>query len=255
MSVTLVYEPDVRLIAVTHLADLLGRFTDCSGWHTDAPSDGEELIEFAGRQCYESWKNPSGRNNAAYIDHIISVGHSSVLEHAIATFRFAGVSRSWSHEAVRHRHLSVSQLSQRYVDSSQIAFVVPPAIRGDERMEKEFRTICQASLDSYNDLVLDLHQKFAPVEDHTLRRKLAREAARSVLPNCAETRIVLTGNLTAWRWFVKRRATKEADAEMCEVACKVIDLLKEAYPNVFADFMEFRAESDGRRYFFTEREK
>jgi thymidylate synthase (FAD) len=244
-------QPEVTLLATTcWVAEELPE--DAAAWTTDAASDGEKLIEFAGRSCYRSWANPSGKSNAEYIEHILSVGHLSVCEHAQATLRFAGVSRSWSHEAVRHRHLSVSQESQRYVSAEEIAFVIPPAIRGLSGAEREFRIGCGAAHVTYCILLEQLERRYDDVSDSTLKKKLCREAARSVLPNATETRLVLTGNLTAWRWFCIRRASQEADAEMCEVACRVVEILQGVAPSVFSDFERQVSEKDGRVYYATE---
>src|SRR5262245_62842939 len=103
--------PKVRPIGWTHFAP-----PDDVDWSTDADG-GEALAEFAGRACYQSWSkpNPATATNATYLAHILEVGHLSVLEHGTATFYLTGVSRSLSHEFVRHRHFSYSQLSQRYV--------------------------------------------------------------------------------------------------------------------------------------------
>ena len=85
-------------------------------WSTDADG-GQALLEFAGRACYQSWSkpNPKTATNAGYLQHIIDVGHFSVLEHASVSFYITGISRSCTHELIRHRHFSYSQLSQRYV--------------------------------------------------------------------------------------------------------------------------------------------
>ena len=99
-------------------------------------SDGEHLAEFAGRLCYMSQRNPAGRATREYLVNILKQGHGSVLEHANYSLLLEGISRSLTHELVRHRAgFAYSQLSQRYVDESQAAFVVPPAIIGDEGLE------------------------------------------------------------------------------------------------------------------------
>lgn len=86
-------------------------------WSTDADG-GPALVEFAGRACYQSWSKPNPRTatNESYLRHVIEVGHLSVLEHASATFYITGISRSCTHELIRHRHFSYSQLSS---DSSR----------------------------------------------------------------------------------------------------------------------------------------
>ena len=95
-------------------------------WFSDTRSGADLLPEVAGRLCYMSFRNPRPGGNKAYIGHILEAGHGSVLEHSVFGFILTGVSRSLTHELVRHRHLSYSQLSQRYVDESDVAFVVPP---------------------------------------------------------------------------------------------------------------------------------
>src|SRR5262245_15431212 len=103
-------------------------------------TDGERLAEFAGRLCYMSQHNPAKRDTREYLENIKKQGHGSVLEHATYSLLFEGVSRSLTHELVRHRAgFAYSQLSQRYVDESQAAFVIPPAVIGDEALETAWR--------------------------------------------------------------------------------------------------------------------
>src|SRR5207244_5056183 len=93
-------------------------------WQGDS-SPGERLAEFAGRICYMSQHNPANRSTAEYLENIKKQGHGSVLEHAVYVLLIEGISRSCSHELVRHRAgFGYSQLSQRYVDESHAAFVV-----------------------------------------------------------------------------------------------------------------------------------
>jgi thymidylate synthase (FAD) len=96
-------------------------------WETDADG-GQALAEFAGRACYQSWDkpNPATATNRGYLRHILEVGHLSVLEHGTVSMYLTGVSRSMTHELVRHRHFSYSQLSQRYVPERDAAVVVLP---------------------------------------------------------------------------------------------------------------------------------
>lgn len=99
-------------------------------WNSDTDNASEHLVEIAGRLCYMSFAKPRPGGNQAYINHILEVGHGSVLEHAVYSMIFTGVSRSLTHELVRHRAgMSYSQLSQRYVDESDCAFVRPPGIK------------------------------------------------------------------------------------------------------------------------------
>src|SRR3977135_3546530 len=106
-------------------------------WQGSA-SAGERLAEVAGRMCYRGQHNPANRSTAEYLENIKKQGHGSVLEHAVYVLLVEGISRSCSHELVRHRAgVGYSQISQRYVDESHAAFVMPPAVAGDVRLEEE----------------------------------------------------------------------------------------------------------------------
>ncbi|MHB8340107.1 MAG: FAD-dependent thymidylate synthase [Mycobacteriales bacterium] len=206
-------------------------------WDTDADG-GEALAEFAGRACYQSWSKPNAATatNAGYLRHILEVGHLSVLEHGSVTFYLTGVSRSLTHELIRHRHFSYSQLSQRFVPERDAAMVEPDVIAADPALHATFLRATQAALAAYDELLAGLESKFADVGQATLRRKQARQAARAVLPNATETRIVVTGNYRAWRHFIAMRATEQADVEIRELAVAVLRELVRLAPNVFGDF-------------------
>ena len=206
-------------------------------WETDADG-GQALAEFAGRACYQSWKkpNPATATNAGYLRHILEVGHLSVLEHGTVTFYLTGVSRSLTHELIRHRHFSYSQLSQRYVPERNAAMVEPDVIADDPELHARFVAATEASLAAYTELLEGLEKRFADVSNATLRRKQARQAARSVLPNATETKIVVTGNYRAWRHFVAMRASEHADVEIRELAVACLRELQRIAPNAFADF-------------------
>jgi thymidylate synthase (FAD) len=206
-------------------------------WSTDTDG-GQALAEFAGRACYQSWRkpNPTTATNAGYLRHILEVGHLSVLEHGTVSFYLTGVSRSLTHELVRHRHLSFSQLSQRYVPERNAAMVEPEVIARDPELHQRFLTAAAASQQAYTELLAGLEQRFADEPNATLRRKQARQAARSVLPNATETRIVVTGNYRAWRHFIAMRATEHADVEIRALAVECLRQLQKVAPNVFSDF-------------------
>src|ERR1700754_537372 len=116
-------------------------------WSTDADG-GAALAEFAGRACYQSWKkpNPATATNAGYLKHILEVGHLSVIEHANATFYITGVSRSLTHELIRHRHFSFSQLSQRYVPAGEAVMVEPAVIADDPLLHDIFVAATESSV-------------------------------------------------------------------------------------------------------------
>lgn len=206
-------------------------------WDTDTGSCGEHLVEVAGRLCYMSFAKPRPGGNKAYIGHILEVGHGSVLEHAVFSMIFTGVSRSLTHELVRHRAgMSYSQLSQRYVDESDCAFVVPPGITLASKSGAWWASCMGKALGQYQALIESLEGNFAHIEDKTLRRKRARETARSVLPNCTETKIFVTGNARAWRHFLELRGSIHADAEIQRLAIAVLEVLQAESPNIFGDY-------------------
>lgn len=205
-------------------------------WRGDG-SDGERLAEFAGRLCYMSQRNPANRTTAEYLENIKKQAHGSVLEHANYSLLLEGVSRSLTHELVRHRAgFAYSQLSQRYVDESVADFVVPPAIIGDDSLESAWRAQMEEAQKTYVALVDQLLQRYSWVDDKVHRRKMAREAARGVLPNSTETKIVVTGNVRAWRTMLELRAGEGAELEIRRLAVAVIRVLQKEAPAFFSDF-------------------
>ena len=209
-------------------------------------TDGEKLAEFAGRLCYMSQKNPASRATREYLENIKKQGHGSVLEHANYSLLLEGVSRSLTHELVRHRAgFAYSQLSQRYVDESEANFVVPPAIVGDQMLEKEWRAQIDEAQRSYVRLVEHLMERYGWVADKVHRRKMSREAARGVLPNSTETKIVVTGNARAWRTMLELRSSEGAELEIRRCAVAIIKMLFEESPAFFSDFEIYQA--DDRR--------
>jgi len=208
-----------------------------AGWSTDSPVPGEILPEIAGRLCYMSFARPRPGGNSAYLTHIKEVGHGSVLEHAVWNFIIVGVSRSFTHELVRHRAgFGYSQLSQRYVDESVADFVEPDCIADDPELHAVWLAAVEHAQDAYVKLVGGLQAKFTAVEDKTLRRKLARQAARSVLPNATETKIFVTANARALRHFIELRCNEHAETEIRIVAAAMLDILKKEAPNLFGDY-------------------
>ncbi len=206
-------------------------------------SDGERLAEFAGRLCYMSQRNPANRTTHDYLENIKRQGHGSVLEHANYSVLLEGVSRSLTHELVRHRAgFAYSQLSQRYVDESQANFVVPPAIVGDEALERAWREQVEDAQRAYVGLVEQLMERYGWVADRVHRRKMAREAARGVLPNSTETKIVVTANARAWRTMLELRSSEGAEMEIRRMALAALRLLQSEAPAFFSDFEFYQAE-------------
>lgn len=201
---------------------------------SEVPEGCDELAEFAGRACYQSWErpNPETATNAKYLANIIKQAHFSVLEHASATFYVTGVSRALTHELIRHRHLSFSQLSQRFCKPEGDP-VLHPAFRelafpDNEQSETAVKQAAWNAYLTYQDLYESLRAQGFSVKE-------SREAARMVLPNAQETRIVVTGNMRAWREMLQKRLSPSADAEIREMAEQVLGHLKSLAPNTFAD--------------------
>lgn len=210
-------------------------------WLGDS-TDGEKLTEFAGRLCYMSQSNPAERTTHDYLKNIFKSAHGSVIEHANYSLLIQGVSRSLTHEWVRHRAgWAYSQLSQRFVDEKHVGFVIPPALLGPASDKEshiamlKFRQACEEASEKYAALSDLLYTKFKDYPDKTMRRKKAREAARCVLPNATETKIVMTANVRAWRTVLGIRGDPHADAEINRLARACATLLKAETPNFFQD--------------------
>ena len=240
-AITILRDPRVYLVGrqtvdEQALASFLADH-DVRRWSTDTEEAGEKLVEVAGRLCYMSFAKPRPGGNAAYLGHIMEVGHGSVLEHAVFNLIIAGVSRSFTHELVRHRAgFGYSQLSQRFVDESACAFVEPDAIAEDPELHRAWLDAVRASQRAYRLLADGLAAKYSHLDDKTLRRKKAREAARSVLPNATETKIFVTANARALRHFIEMRADPAADVEIRKVAVAILRLLQAESPNLFGDY-------------------
>lgn len=194
--------------------------------------DIDALGEFAGRACYQAWSlpNPGTHENEDYLANIQRQGHFSVLEHGSVTFYVEGVSRSLTHELERHRHLSYSELSQRYVDMADIDIVIPPIFRDDPEAVAILQDVLAFSKEAYGQLVEIAESKGA-------KRKEQRQAARYALPN-VETRLVVTGNLRAWRDMLSKRWHVAADAEIREFAGEVLKHLRHIAPHSVQDIPE-----------------
>lgn len=213
------YEPQITLLARSRMEKATKEW-DGQDDHGDFALSGDKIPEWAGRACY--WSYGKGRKtNSEYLRHIIDAGHGSVLEHAHWTFGIKGISRSLSHELVRHRHFNFSQLSQRYV-ADEPEFVVPPGLSGDQVLD--FTAACTAAARYWRVI------KGALSDD-----KVGREAARAVLPNATATRIVVTGNTRALRHMLALRGSEGADAEFRRLATAWLKLMKELSPNAFFD--------------------
>ncbi len=252
----IVREPKVYLVGRQVMdPERVDRFLGDHGvsWQTDTEVGAEALAEMAGRVCYMSY-GKGRKTNREFIQHIIDVGHGSVLEHAVWSFLVTGVSRSFTHELVRHRHFSYSQLSQRYVNESDSDFIEPDVIAGDPALHQVWCEAVDATRRAYERLVEGLLKHYAHETEVTLRRKLARQAARSVLPNATETKIFVTGNARAIRHFIELRGSEHADVEIRKVAIAVLEIMRQESPSLFADY-QLKTLPDGTVVTHTEHPK
>ena len=206
-------------------------------WQTDTDVAGQKLPEVAGRVCYMSFAKPRPGGNKAYLEHILEVGHGSVLEHAVWNFLFTGISRTLTHELVRHRAgFGYSQLSQRYVDESVAEYVAPDCIANDPQLHEIWLEAVAHAHEAYVKLTEKLQETFQNEPDRTMRRKLARQAARSVLPNATETKIFVTANARALRHFIELRGSRHAEPEIRKLAVQVLKIMRKEAPHLFSDY-------------------
>ncbi|VTT99085.1 fad-dependent thymidylate synthase : Thymidylate synthase ThyX OS=Saccharomonospora viridis (strain ATCC 15386 / DSM 43017 / JCM 3036 / NBRC 12207 / P101) GN=thyX PE=3 SV=1: Thy1 [Gemmataceae bacterium] len=251
-AIRILTEPAVYVVGKQSIDDAeLSRFLGDHGvsWESDSEVAGEVLTETAGRVCYMSFAKPRPGGNHAYLNHIKEVGHGSVLEHAVWNFVITGISRTLTHELVRHRAgMSYSQLSQRYVDESVAEYVEPDIIANDPELHAIWLESVRHSHAAYVKLAEKLNAKLAdpaaaaaamlpPDADRTTRRKTARQAARSVLPNATETKIFVTANARALRHFLEQRGSAFAEPEIRKLAGAFLEILQKDSPNLFGDYV------------------
>lgn len=197
-------------------------------------TDADNLFEAAGRGCYQSYRrpNPKTAKNKDYLAHILEIGHESILEHASVTLYVEDVSRALLLELERHRHISFSVVSQRYVDSAST--VIYPFV--DHPLLRELGEPEQAAIRNRVTEGRILYENI--VDELTLRghsRKVARGAARNVLEEGTTTKFFVSGNVRAWRGIIQQRYSAAADAEIREFAGKVLEILKDYCPNAVQD--------------------
>lgn len=181
----------------------------------------EEHIEKVGRTCYKSDDKIRNLSYVDFITRIIKNGHESVLEHATATFKITGISRTCSHQLVRHRAgFSYAQESQRYVEESSFEMIEPESIKNNENAHKIYVSYMHKVKKIYSEL-RDLGVK--------------KEDARFVIPQAIETTVVVTANFRAWRNFLKLRLNKSAQWEIREMAQEILSILGKHATSCFSD--------------------
>jgi thymidylate synthase (FAD) len=247
-------QPGVHLIArpavsLESLREFLGGFDPALEFlsYLDDPTPlppGAQLCKVAGQLCYASFtpRRTMNRNADRYFNNIKESGHGSVLEHANFTFLCYGISRSLTHEVVRHRHASYSQLSQRYVSGRVLRFVERPEYVDDPELHALFVERIDRAAREYEEMAERLLERqkagmeILSAEARTDLRKKVQQTARSVLPNETEAPIVITANARAWRHFIEMRASDHAETEIRALAFRIYLCLAAADPILFGDY-------------------
>jgi thymidylate synthase (FAD) len=207
--------------------------------------DSSQLCKTAGQTCYMSFgpKRTTNENAAAYIERLTSAGHGSVLEHASFNFLLYGISRSVTHELVRHRAgAAFSQISQRYVSGSVLRFVERPEYQEDPDLHGQFEERADRAAAEYEamaELLLERQEGGASMltaDYRTDARKKVQQTARSLLPNETEAPMVFTGNVRALRHIIEMRADAHAESEIRNLALRIFLCLRTVDPILFGDY-------------------
>lgn len=158
------------------------------------------------------------KKHAAVLEQVLRLGHTSVIEHASFTFAISDVSRSLTHQLVRHRIASYSQQSQRYVNLNEPHYVTPPSIQKNKKMQDAYKETMMVIWDQYNKL---------------LEMKIPAEDARYVLPNATCTNIMVTMNARSLLNFFELRCCLHAQWEIRLLANKMLKEVKRVAPTIF----------------------
>lgn len=200
--------------------------------HTPSP---ERLVALSARLCYspvgidELKEILSEEEKEKLINLLRESGHLSPFEHASFTFAVEGISRACSHQLVRHRIASYSQQSQRYVsEESGFDFVMPPLFKNDDTLNTIFQDAMENAHKYYCKLLKEL-------EKRGIKGETARQDARFVLPNAAETKIVITMNARELLHFFRVRCCSRAQWEIRALATEMVKLVKKIAPLLFKE--------------------
>lgn len=199
--------------------------------HTPNP---EGVVAMAAKLCYspsdvEGLRDKiAAKDQKAFVEKLVSIGHMSPIEHVSFTFGVEGVSRACTHQLVRHRVASYSQQSQRYVKETEFDYVIPPTIKSDKALTKSFEKYMKLAQKAYDEVMAGLNAQGLLGEN-------AQQDARFLLPNAAETKIVVTMNARELLHFFRVRCCNRAQWEIRAMATEMLRLVKEAAPVLFKD--------------------
>ena len=210
--------------------------------------DAQKIVAAAAKLCYSSSEikgildGLDAEKTSSFIDRLMSMGHESPLEHISFTFGIEGVSRSLLAQLTRHRIASYSVKSQRYVNEGRFEFIIPKEIEADQRAKKIFLDAMEDDVRAYNDLTAILFEKhYANMLKDGVPEKKAKgaaekkaiEDARYVLPNACETKLIATFNARSLLNFFNHRCCERAQWEIRDLACAMLELVKEIAPTIF----------------------
>ncbi len=205
-------------------------------------SDAEQLAEYAGRLRHMGHDNPSQRATRDYLVQFRDPQRVGAFEHAHFSVFVEGISRTLSHDlCFSHSGVAVSERSPRHVDDADLAFIIPPALLGDEVLEAAWCAHMQSAAANYRALFDSLLTRHAWVHDKNHRRRLARDGAFSVLPSAVSTQLIITANARAWRALMESLGHEHADLESRRLAIVLHALLHAAAPSFFEDLEVYTA--------------
>jgi thymidylate synthase (FAD) len=198
--------------------------------HTPNP---EEIVAMAAKLCYspsdiEALKEKiEAKDQKAFVEKLVKMGHMSPIEHSSFTFAIEGISRACSHQLVRHRLASYSQQSQRYVsEETGFDYVIPPIIKEDKELKRYFEDFMSEAQKAYNHIVKKLNEK-------GIKGESVNQDARFILPNAAETKIIVTMNARELLHFFRMRCCNRAQWEIRHMAEEMLKLVKKTSPVIF----------------------
>jgi thymidylate synthase (FAD) len=192
----------------------------------------EEVVAMAAKLCYSGsdieglQQKIRAKEQKAFVEKLVSIGHMSPIEHVSFTFGVEGISRACSHQIVRHRVASYSQQSQRYVREAEFDYVIPDTIKNDKALTSKFKNYMKKAQEGYDVVIKALEEKGITGEN-------ASQDARFLLPNAAETKIVITMNARELLHFFRVRCCNRAQWEIRAMAIEMLRLVQEQAPVIF----------------------
>ena len=212
-------------------------------WERSSATNPEELVELSARVCKMSFGDKQRtKSNNIFLNKLIMKGHESVLEHASWTFIATGLTRAFSHQLVRHRiGFSFSQLSQQYTNQEAFDFIEHPLLKNDKKIRCEWLNALKNTKQAYSKII-KLFEDKKNVDFSTEDKRTVNSIARSILPNCTETKIVFSANARAIRHFLKIRGNIVGDVDMRIFCNELLQIMTKEAPNIFYDFIAEKCE-------------